>query len=50
MPYFSRLGLNRWMNTAQTYLDLKRKIACYLSAEFLIGPYLRINLLNKGEQ
>jgi len=39
---------SRWVNTAQTYLDLNRKIACYLSAEFLMGPHLGNNLINLG--
>jgi starch phosphorylase len=38
----------RWVNTAQTYFDLKRKVACYLSAEFLMGPHLGNNLVNLG--
>jgi starch phosphorylase len=37
---------HRWMVTSQTYLDLKRKVACYLSAEFLMGPHLGNNLVN----
>jgi starch phosphorylase len=37
---------DNWINTTQTYLDQKRKVACYLSAEFLIGPQLGNNLLN----
>jgi starch phosphorylase len=37
---------HRWMNTTQTYFDLSRKIACYLSAEFLMGPHLGNNLVN----
>jgi glycogen phosphorylase len=36
----------RWIASTQTYLDLSRKVACYLSAEFLIGPQLGNNLLS----
>jgi starch phosphorylase len=36
----------RWMCTTQTYFDLGRKVACYLSAEFLMGPHLGNNLVN----
>ena len=36
----------RWTETTQTYLDLSRKVAVYLSAEFLLGPHLGNNLLN----
>ena len=36
----------RWINTTQTYFDFTRKVACYLSAEFLMGPQLGNNLLN----
>ncbi|MGC2048087.1 MAG: glycogen/starch/alpha-glucan phosphorylase, partial [Gallionella sp.] len=39
---------HRWMSTTQTYFDLNRKIACYLSAEFLMGPHLGNNLVNLG--
>ncbi|MCB0931794.1 MAG: glycogen/starch/alpha-glucan phosphorylase [Mycobacterium sp.] len=37
---------HRWTETTQTYLDLSRKVAVYLSAEFLLGPHLGNNLLN----
>jgi starch phosphorylase len=34
------------METAETHFDPDRKIVCYLSAEFLMGPHLNNNLLN----
>jgi glycogen phosphorylase len=37
---------DRWTDTTQAYLDLSSKVACYLSAEFLLGPHLGNNLLN----
>jgi starch phosphorylase len=37
---------HRWMTTTEICLELNRKIACYLSAEFLMGPHLGHNLLN----
>jgi glycogen phosphorylase len=37
---------HRWMATTQACFDLNRKIACYLSAEFLMGPHLGNNLVN----
>jgi glycogen phosphorylase len=36
----------RWIASTQTFLDLSRKVTCYLSAEFLMGPQLGNNLLN----
>jgi glycogen phosphorylase len=36
----------RWFASMQTFLDLSRKVVCYLSAEFLMGPQLGNNLLN----
>ena len=42
-----RMQVNR-AATTQTSLDLGRKVTCYLSAEFLMGPQLGANLLNLG--
>jgi glycogen phosphorylase len=39
---------DNWSATARTSLDLGRKVTCYLSAEFLMGPQLGCNLLNLG--
>src|SRR6201997_5417942 len=39
---------DRRMASTQTSLDLGRKVTCYLSAEFLMGPQLGSNLLNLG--
>src|SRR5260221_7559039 len=39
---------HRWVKSTQTYFDLNRKLACYLSAEFLMGPHLGNNLVNLG--
>lgn len=36
----------RWIKTSETYFNVKRKVVCYLSAEFLLGPHLGNNLVN----
>lgn len=40
--------LDRWVASVKTYAAPDVKVACYLSAEFLIGPQLCNNLLNLG--
>src|SRR4029078_7226682 len=37
---------DRGMRTAESYVRQGNKIACYLSAEFLLGPHLGNNLVN----
>ncbi len=38
--------LHRWIATAQTYKKTQARTVCYLSAEFLTGPHLGVNLIN----
>ncbi len=40
--------LARWLKSAQTYREANARRVCYLSAEYLLGPHLEINLLNLG--
>jgi len=40
--------LARWVGSVETYARSDVKVACYLSAEFLIGPQLGNNLLALG--
>ncbi|MEM5314494.1 glycogen/starch/alpha-glucan phosphorylase [Paraburkholderia sp. JHI869] len=40
--------LERWAATIQTYAERDLRVACYLSAEFLIGPQLGNSLVNLG--
>jgi starch phosphorylase len=40
--------LARWIETLESYSHRELRVVCYLSAEFLMGPYLACNLLNLG--
>lgn len=40
--------LQRWLNTAETYTKNASRTVCYLSAEFLMGPYLGNSLISLG--
>jgi starch phosphorylase len=40
--------LKRWIATSATYFARRSRTVCYLSAEFLLGPHLGVNLLNLG--
>src|SRR3954465_10515306 len=40
--------LHRWVSSARSYLQEKRRTVIYLSAEYLIGPQLGSNLLALG--
>jgi starch phosphorylase len=40
--------LRQGVKTLETYAALDARVVCYLSAEFLPGPHLAINLLNLG--
>jgi starch phosphorylase len=40
--------VQRWISTAEAYLDQPSRTVAYLSAEFLMGPHLGNNLINLG--
>ncbi|CAB1367458.1 glycogen/starch/alpha-glucan phosphorylase [Denitratisoma oestradiolicum] len=40
--------LHRWVSTIRTYQQANPRTVCYLSAEYLPGPFMGLNLLNMG--
>jgi len=40
--------LAQWIATLESYSHKELRVVCYLSAEFLMGPYLANNVLNLG--
>src|SRR5579862_6697439 len=38
--------LRRWLNTLESNLGHDARVVSYLSAEFLMGPHLKNNILN----
>src|SRR5688572_3290743 len=40
--------MSHWAESSRTYYEEKARTVCYLSAEFLIGPQLGMNLLRLG--
>ncbi len=40
--------LQRWIDSTQNYMQSDVRVVCYFSAEFLLGPHLRNNLINLG--
>jgi len=40
--------LAHWIETLESYSRKELRVVCYLSAEFLMGPYLANNILNLG--
>ena len=42
--------LRRWANTVRSYQEINPRTVCYLSAEYLPGPFMDNNLLSLGIQ
>src|ERR1700760_409011 len=40
--------LRRWLDTIETNVQHDARVVAYLSAEFLMGPHLKNNILNLG--